>query len=324
MESLKSEKSVKKRQEIVLLGGSGFVGTHLIQEFLSYGDYSLSLLMHKTPPVVPELADNVRLVKGDFFDEKSLDVLIGPDSIVINLAYLNNDTRASNTVGLQNVLTVCMRKNIKRFIHISTAVVSGRASTLEIDEEVVDVPFSEYEKTKLELENLVVSAFRDSNIASVILRPTAVFGDLGKNAIKLMEEIIEGNLVKSYIKACLFNDRRLNLLPVSYLVSAITFFVVKQKVKNNDIFIVSADDEIDNNYRFVEQSIRFSLGLKQYRIPIVPVPKVILSSFLRLMGRSNIYPSRVYSSKKLKQCGWKSSESFYDAVLAFSNSNNGS
>jgi nucleoside-diphosphate-sugar epimerase len=323
MEFLMSETANKKQQEIVLLGGSGFVGTHLIQKLLSYDDYSLSLLSHKTPLVVPILAKNVRLVNGNFFDEKSLDVLIGPGSIVINLAYLNNDTRATNVEGLQNVLAVCMRKRIKKFIHISTAVVAGRASALEINEKVVDVPFSEYEKTKLELEDLVVSTFSYTNTASVILRPTAVFGDLGKNAIKIMDEIIEGNLVKNYIKTCLFNNRRLNLLPVSYLVSAITFFIAKQSLENNDVFIVSADDEIDNNYQYVEQTIRQSLGLKNHLIPIIPVPKFVLTILLKLMGRSNIYPSRVYSAKKLKACGWKSEDCFRDAIQALSQSRTG-
>ena len=47
-----------------------------------------------------------------------------------------------------------------------------------------------------------------------------------------------------------------------------------------------------------------SLGQK-HPIPIVSVPKFILSIFLRIMGRSNIYPLRVYSPKKLKQIGWQ-------------------
>jgi nucleoside-diphosphate-sugar epimerase len=315
-----TKKSIKKRQEIVLLGGSGFVGTHLIQELLSCGNYSLSLLIHKSPPVIPELAGYVRLVNGDFFEEKSLDALIKPGSIVINLVYLNNKTRASNTLGLKNVLGVCMRKNIKRFIHVSTAVVSGRASVLEIDEEVVDVPFSDYEKTKLELENIVVSAFKYSNINLVILRPTAVFGSSGKNALKLLDGLKKDSLAKNYFKACLFNTRRFNLVPVSYLVSAITFFLVKQSVGKKDTFIVSADDEIDNNYQFVEEIFRMSLGLKKYPIPIVPVPKIILSIFLRIAGRSSIYPSRVYSPQKLKQIGWQPPELFNDAIIAFSQS----
>lgn len=320
MEILKSKKSNKTHQKIVLLGGSGFVGTHLIQELLFYNNYSLSLLIHKTLPVVPKLDSQVRLVNGNLFDKRSLDTLIEPDSIVINLAYLNNNTRASNTVGLQNVLTVCARKKIKRFIHISTAVVSGRASALEIDEEVLDVPFSDYEKTKLELENLVVSAFKFSNIQLVILRPTAVFGSLGKNALKLIEGLKKDSLVKNYLKACLFNTRRFNLVPVSYLVSAIIFFVVKQSVRKEDVFIVSADDEINNNYQFVEECFRMSLGLKKYPIPIVPLPKIILSILLRISGRSNIYPSRVYSPEKIKQIGWQAPETFHDAILTFSQS----
>ena len=221
------------------------------------------------------------MVKGNLFNKRSLDTLIEPDSIVINLAYLNNETRASNTVGLQNVLTVCTRKKIKRFIHISTAVVSGRASTLEIDEEVVDVPFSDYEKTKLKLENLVVSAFKFSNIHSVILRPTAVFGSLGKNALKLIDGLKEDSLAKNYLKACLFNTRRFNLVPVSYLVSAI-IFVIKKSVKKKDIFIVSADDEIDNNYKFVEEIFRMSLGQKNIQSQLFPCQNLFFLFFSEL------------------------------------------
>ena len=66
-----------------------------------------------------------------------------------------------------------------------------------------------------------------------------------------------------------------------------------------------------------------SLGLKKYPIPIVPVPKIILSIFLRIAGRSSIYPSRVYSPQKLKQCGWQAPELFHDAILAFSQSRTG-
>jgi nucleoside-diphosphate-sugar epimerase len=314
---LKNENSAGKSQEIVLLGGSGFIGVHVIQDLLVYDEYSLSLLIHRTPPVLPVLARDVRLVKGSFFDEGSLELLIRPDSIVINLAYLKNETKASNIDGLTNVLAVCRRKKIKRFIHVSTAVVSGRAAVLEIDESVVDLPFAEYEKTKLELEHLVLSELAVSNIDSVILRPTAVFGSSGENAVKLLVELTKGSLIKSYMKACLFNTRKFNLVPVSYIVSAIKFFVVKQSLENKDVFIVSADDEIDNNYLSVEQVFRASLGLEKYPIPVVRMPNIILSIFLRIMGRSNIYPSRVYSSKKLKASGWKPPGGFHDALVAF-------
>ena len=104
----------------MLLGGSRFV-INLIQELLFYNNCSLSLLIHKTLPVVPKFVGQVRLVKGNLFNKRSLDTLIEPDSIVINLAYLNNETRALNKV-IEKV-TVCTRKKDQRFIHISTAVV---------------------------------------------------------------------------------------------------------------------------------------------------------------------------------------------------------
>ena len=35
--------------------------------------------------------------------------------------------------------------------------------------------------------------------------------------------------------------------------------------------------------QFVEETFRLSLGLKKYPIPIIPVPKIILSIFLRIV-----------------------------------------
>lgn len=319
---MKNTESDTKKLEIVLLGGSGFIGGHLIRSLLDDAVYSLSLLMHKTAPASLELTGNVRVVKGDFFDEKSLDLLIKPDSIVINLVYFNKGNRSSNINGLKNVITVCKRKKIKKFIHLSTALVVGRVMDLEIDEDTLDSPFSEYERTKLELEHLVNNQFERSEIDTVILRPTAVFGSSGQNIVKFMDDLKKDCLVKSYIKACLFNTRRLNLLPVSHLVSAIIFFLDKKIVEKKAVFIVAADDEVDNHYQFVEFAIRESLGLKKYPIPVLPLPKFILSGFLRLMGRSNVYPLRVYSAKKLKEFGWQPSQSFQEAVVIFCQNEN--
>ena len=305
------------KREIILLGGSGFVGSHLVETLLNNDDYSVSMLVHKKQPKLPVSSKDVRLVEGSFFNEDSLDELITPGSTVVNLAFLKNAPDSQNINGLGNILAVCCRKKINRFIHISTANVVGRTDEVIIDENVADLPFSSYDKVKKELEVLVLSKFGNSSIDAVILRPTAVFGSGGENGLQHLTELVQCRSVKSYLKASLYNTRRYNLVPVSYLVSAIIFLVTKQCAKKQNIFLVSADDEKENNYLSVDQSFRKVLGLKNYSIPILRVPEIILSIILRMAGRSNIRPSRVYLSERLRQLGWNAPEQFNDAIVSF-------
>ena len=93
--------------------------------------------------------------------------------------------------------------------------------------------------------------------------------------------------------------------------------VTKQCAKKQNIFLVSADDEKENNYLSVDQSFRKVLGLKNYSIPTLRVPEIILSIILRMAGRSNIRPSRVYLSERLRQLGWNAPEQFNDAIVSF-------
>ena len=102
-------------------------------------------MVHKTATIAGVKKKDVCLVEGGFYNEDSLDKLITAGSTVVNLAFLRNVPDTQNINALGNMLAVCCRKKINRFIHISTANVVGKTDEVIIDENIADIPFSGYD-----------------------------------------------------------------------------------------------------------------------------------------------------------------------------------
>jgi len=303
--------------EIVIIGGAGFVGIHLINTLLEKTEFELAVLVHQTLPVPLEPASRVRFIDGNIFDGASLAELIPVGSIVVNLVYLGNGSREDNLKALSNLLEICHQKTIKRFVHCSTAVVSGRAKDLEVTESTVCEPYNNYEKTKVALEDLVSAKATEWKLEAIIVRPTCVFGENGQNLLKVANDLSTGSLIKRYLKSCLYNTRKMNLVPVKNVVSAIEFLMFVPMSEICETFIVSSDEDPDNHYWYVEDRLLKLLALRPLLLPPVALPKCILTLMLKLLNRSNLVTEQVYSSAKLRSRGWVPPVSLDSAIKDF-------
>jgi nucleoside-diphosphate-sugar epimerase len=95
------------------------------------------------------------------------------------------------------------------------------------------------------------------------------------------------------------------LVSIENVTQAIMHLALTDMNIDGELYYISDDDQKKNNYRDVETLLRKHLNVPDYSIPIVPLPPILLSIALRLLGRSNINPFRVYSSEKLKATGYK-------------------
>jgi nucleoside-diphosphate-sugar epimerase len=182
--------------------------------------------------------------------------------------------------------------------------VSGRAEDIRVSEETVCVPYDAYEKEKFALENLIINKTAESNIETIIVRPSCVFGSGGQNLLKLANDLTQDGRLKRYLKSCLFSKRKVNLVPVETVVSAIEFLVLSTMINQTETFIVADDEDPENNYWSVEELLIDNLGLDRLPIAHIQLPKWVLSILLRLANRSNFEPQRIYSSAKLRRLGW--------------------
>jgi len=302
--------------DVVIVGATGFIGRHLIADLSSQKEIRLKVLAHRSAPEDLLGKDNFAVVRGDLLCPKTLDKLCRGNAIVINLAYLRDRPRQDNLTATHNLLEACVKANISRFVHCSTASVFGRVPGDVVNENTQCNPINEYEITKMKIEEAVLERAGNAFVA-VILRPTAVFGPGGKNLLKLAADVRSGNKVVNYLKACLYHMRTMNLVSVYNVVAAIKLLIQTDKKIDREIFIVSDDESQSNNYSYVERCLMEKLGPAGYPFPAVSVPYFVLKMLLRLTGKSNVNPRRVYSCQKLSNIGFKKTVSFEDGLADF-------
>jgi len=302
-------------KDVVVVGANGFIGRHLITGILCQKETKLRVLVHRDSPDDFFNKDNITVIKGDLLCPETLDKLCVENATVINVAYLRNQPRQDNLTAINNLLKACMKAKISFFIHCSTAAVFGRVSSDIVTENTKCNPVNEYEITKMQIEGAVLKSGRAFD--AVILRPTAIFGPGGRNLLKLANDLRSGNKIANYLKACLYNMRKMNLVSVHNVVAAIKLLMQTNMKINREVFIVSDDECPFNNYSYIERYLTKNLGLAGHPFPVIPFPHFFLKTLLKLAGKSNFNPCCVYSSEKLLNLGFKKTALFEDELADF-------
>lgn len=200
---------------IVVVGASGYIGRYLIAELVRCGNARIKVLSRASQGGAVRLPfpAGVEVVEGDLCDANSLKQLCEPGCVVIHLAYLWAGSEKQNLTAINNLIDACEAVRVKRLIHLSTAMVAGRNSGDRISEPDACIPVTEYAITKLKIEERIVKDSAHS-FDTVILRPTAVFGPGSENLKKLASDLLAGSRIRNYMKSCLFDKRRMNLVHI--------------------------------------------------------------------------------------------------------------
>lgn len=305
------------KDTIAITGAFGFIGKHLVAELLGLGDFRIKLLSRKRNRDLHDLVESgVEIMEGDLGEPESLRGFLEEGCTVVNLVYLRGAGEAENITAVTNLLEACKSANVRRLIHCSTADVAGRALDNPVTESTPCRPVTGYGITKLKIEAAVLEAAENSFDAA-ILRPTAVFGPEGANLKKLSDHLTSKNRLQNYLKSCLFDKRRMNLVSVANMVAAIIFLINRTGNLNGETFIVSDDDSPSNNFADVERFLMREFGIPDYSLPRVPMPSGILSFLLAGLGKNNSNPLCNYSSNKLLDLGFERAISFETGLAEY-------
>ena len=304
-----------KDSKICIIGGTGFIGRHLISELQNEVYHNVRILT-RDERISTSLSSQFQITQGDLLNLDSLNRFITPDSTVINLAYLSGNSLNLNLKATENIIDACLVKRAARMIHCSTAVVAGCAKDNVIHEDTACIPMTPYEKSKLEIENILIEKLKGKS-ELIILRPTAVFGKYGKNLIKAANDLLSMPPFITFLKASIFYKRRLNLVCIENVVSAILFLLQINDRMDGERFIVSDDDEKENNYYDAINMLASHFGHKPVKAFYMPYRYHILRMLLIASKRSNVNAHRNYSSNKLFSLGFKKSIQFREGIRRF-------
>ena len=303
-------------QPLIIIGASGFIGHSLLMLFGRNINYKIRIISRDVKKFTGIDVDGIEIIQGDLLNKTTLDALIEPGAIVINLAYLDNSDKFTNLNVITNLVDNCKSTGIKRLIHCSTCSVYGNVKNNIVTEEVSCKPKTEYERTKYEIEKLLIKE-AINNFELIILRPTSVFGSNGKNLLKCVQSFEYGNPITNYLRACIYSKRRMNIVSVDTVASSIKYLSELKINNQQEVFIISEDDEVKNNYYDIEYMLRKYMHIKHYIIPIIPLPNYFLRLILMLRFRSNSNPYKIYSSNKIRKLGFNPPQSLEQSLKSY-------
>ncbi len=175
---------------ILVTGGAGFIGSHVVEELVDRG-YDVVVLdnfIMGREENLRKVQDDVEIVRADVTDPRAVDRTLREyqPEVVIHLAAQVNvrysmespfvDARI-NALGTLNLVSLAAEHNVERFVYASSGgAVYGEPEYLPVDEEHPTRPISNYGVSKLAGEHYVrVYAERDG-FEHVILRYANVYG----------------------------------------------------------------------------------------------------------------------------------------------------
>ncbi|MDX9713901.1 MAG: NAD(P)-dependent oxidoreductase [Dissulfurispiraceae bacterium] len=165
-----------KYRKVLVTGASGFIGRYVVSELLL--DNAEVYVLSRNAKQLIENFTNIHIIQSDITQTINI-----PENISTIYHCAGNirsiDSMYSvNVNGTNQVIKAAIKSGCK-LVHLSSAGVVRPSSANIIDEISDCIPASNYERTKLEAERIILEAVKEG-LQTVILRPTIVFG-VGRN-----------------------------------------------------------------------------------------------------------------------------------------------
>jgi UDP-glucose 4-epimerase len=194
---------------ILVTGGAGYIGSHMVYELADAGERVVVLDNLSTgfdwavatgvPLILGETGDQ-DLVAQIIRDHKVDSIihfaawLVVPDSVKDPLGYYKN-----NTVNSRALFEAAVKNGVRQFIFSSTCAVYGNPAQVPVTEDTVAAPISPYGWSKLMTEIMLRDAGTANDLRYVTLRyfnvagadPKCRTGQSTKNATQLIKVAVE-------------------------------------------------------------------------------------------------------------------------------------
>ena len=174
--------------DIVITGGAGFIGSHVMETLLEGGAQAIAVddlsTCGREKIVHLEGRDGFSLVVADVRDEEAMTEALKGSDIVMHLATRNvrlsltrpTEVHEVNVIGTFNVLKAAKRAGAKRFLYCSSSEVNGTAREVPMKEEYRCEPETIYGASKLAGEYYSSVFQRSGWLETVIARPHNTYG----------------------------------------------------------------------------------------------------------------------------------------------------
>ena len=174
-------------KNVLVTGGAGFIGSHLVNELVHRGARvrvldNFSTGKHEN---LEQALAHIELIEGDIRDRDTVQRAVNGVDFVLHQAALPSvprsvadplTTHEVNVTGTLNMLIAAREANVKRVVYASSSSVYGNSPTLPKREDMPTNPLSPYAVSKLAGENYCGVFYQVYGLPTVALRYFNVFG----------------------------------------------------------------------------------------------------------------------------------------------------
>jgi len=309
------------KRNVVVFGGGGFVGWHLIKA-----------LRNKNYKVIPvDVVKRVGVVKGNILDFNTCMKFCKDVDIVIHLAgelpyagwkrELKKGTMWDIMVnGTENVLEACLQNKVKKVIYFSSSAVYGNPPPYPLKEDAQHAPLDEYGKAKSQAE-ILCKEYMEKGLDMTIIRPMTI---LGPNFVGILRSMMEFIYNGKRVPIIGDGSNKIQLIHIDDLIDA-TVKIIENPKSKNEIFNITSDvNEMPTvKEELVELCNYANTGSKVWSLPSWFVRPIL--KFTSIIGKATM-GKEIYTladktfltdnNKAKKLLNWKPKYGNLDALKA--------
>lgn len=238
---------------ILVTGGSGFIGSHLVSALVSRG-HQTSIFDKAPSEMYPE-----RVIQGDVRDLDALTAAVRGNEAVFHLAAEHRDDvrppslyEDVNVGGARNLVRACETTGCRKIVFTSSVAVYPLNAGCPSEETEAN-PFNDYGRSKLKAEGVFREfAVMNPDVTLVIVRPCVVFGEKNRgNVYNLLNQIQSGRF--------LMIGNGNNKKSLAY-VGNVVLFLTKCLEFTPSIHLYNYADKPDMSTRKIVETARICLG----------------------------------------------------------------
>ena len=262
----------KNMRNIMIIGGSGFVGSRLIS-LLRDGNTVLNL--DKAPSSVHGALTQTSDVREP---ESFSSQLLGQDVVILLAAEHRDDVSPTslyydvNVEGMRNVLSAMDTQGVKNIVFTSSVAIYGMNQPTPPTETSPEAPFNHYGKSKWQAEQVLQEwVTKGEGRNALVIRSTVIFGEENRgNVFNLLNQIYSGKF--------LMIGNGCNRKSMAYVGNIVAFIKYKLEVGFSGIEIFNYVDKPDFDMNTLVSEIYRHKGQSSPKLRI-PYPIGILGGY---------------------------------------------